>query len=142
VADVAAIRSALASRLSTLVGTGGQSSGYMLDNPTPPTLHVVGISETEYDVTFGRGSDVLTMVVQGLAGTTSDRASQEKLDEWLDTSGSTSVKAALETERPAPVTLGGIVSSCRVVGTTGHRIYRMSSGTDLFGAEWTIEIIT
>lgn len=141
-ADVAAIRSALATRLSTLVGTAGQSHAYMLDNPTPPTLHVIGITATDYDVTFGRGGDAITMTIQGVAGSTAGQAAQEQLDAWLDTTGTTSVKAAIESERPSAVTLGGIVASCRVTGTTGARITRLLNGTDVWYAEWTLEIIT
>lgn len=141
-ADIAAIREALRARLETLLDGGGQSSAYMLENPTPPSLQVTGISATDYDTAFGRGGDTLTMVIQGLVGTTSDRGAQEQLDAWLDTTGTTSVKAAIETERPAAVTLGGLVSYCRVTGTSGHRIYKTSNGTDLLGAEWTVEIHT
>lgn len=141
-ADIAAIRAALAARLTTLLGNDGQASAYMQSDPTPPTLQVVGISETQYDTAMNRGGDVLTMVVQGLTGTTADRAAQEQLDAWLDTTGATSVKAAIETERPSAVTLGGIVAACRVTGTNGHRVYKMPNGTDYLGAEWTLEIHT
>lgn len=141
-ADIASIRSALATRLATLVGNNGQASAYMLDNPTPPTLHVVGIASTEYDLTFGRGGDTLLMTIQGVAGSTADRAAQEQLDDWLDTTGSTSVKAAIETERPNPVTLGGTVAACRVTGTTGARTGKLPNGTDVWFAEWTLEVTT
>ncbi len=141
-ADVAAIRAVLATRLSTLLGTGGQSSAYMLDNPTPPTLHVLGLSATDYDTTFGRGGDGLSITIQGIAGSTAMQAAQETLDNWLDTTGSTSVKAGIETERPAPVTLGGLVAACRVTSTTGARIFKLPNGTDVWGAEWTLEILT
>jgi hypothetical protein len=140
VADIAAIREALRARLATLAGTGGQSSAYMLSNPTPPCLQVVGIDATDYDTTFGRGGDAMTMIVQGFAGNAADVAAQVKLDEWLDTTGATSLKAAIETERPSAVTLGGLVSSCLVVSSTGHRVFTLPNGTDVVGAEWTLEI--
>ena len=143
-ADIDAIRAAIASRLSTLVGNTGQSSAYALDNPTPPCLQVVGIAATSYDLTFQRGTDEILMTIQGIAGNTVDKAAQILLDNWLDTTGSTSVKAAIETERTSggAVTLGGIVSYCRVTGTTGSRISKLPNGTDVWFAEWTLEITT
>jgi hypothetical protein len=142
VADIATIRSALASRLSTLLGNTGQSSGYWLTNPTPPTLQVVGIGPVDYDGTFGRGCDTLTATIQGLAGTTADQAAQILIDNWCDTSGSTSVKAAIETERPSAVTLGGAVSSCRVTGHTRPVITTLPNGQETWSVEFTLEIIT
>lgn len=141
-ADIAGIRSALASRLSTLVGNTGQSSAYWMTNPTLPTLQVVGVGPADYDSEFGRGGDTLTATIQGLAGTTVDQAGQVIIDNWIDTSGSTSVKAAIETERPLPVTLGGIVSSCRVTGHTRPLITQLPSGQDTWSVEFTLEIRT
>ena len=141
-ADIATIRAALATKLTAAYANTCQISAYALANPSPPTLMVLGLSGTDYDSTFTRGGDILTMTLQGLAGTTADQAAQIVVDDWLDTTGSTSVKAAIESERPAATTLGGVVSYVRVTGTTGHRVYQMPSGTDLFGAEWTIEIHT
>jgi hypothetical protein len=65
-----------------------------------------------------------------------------RIDEWLDTTGATSVKAAIELGRPAAVTLDGTVSYCRVVSSTGHRVFKLKNGTDVVGAEWTIELGT
>lgn len=141
-ADIAAIRSALASRLSTLVGNSGQASAYWMTNPTPPTLQVVGIGPADYDTAFGRGGDTLTAIVQGLAGTTADKAAQEQIDAWLDTTGSTSVKAAIESERPAAVTLGGVVSGCRVTGHSRPTITSLPNGQETWSVEFTLEIIT
>jgi hypothetical protein len=144
VADFAAIRAELASRLDALLGNDGQASAYWQTNPTPPTLQVVGI-EASYDSTFGRGGDLLTATIEGLAGSTADRAAQEQIDAWLDTTGSTSVKEAIETERPAAVTLGGLVDSCRVVSHTRPLIVDVNTtgGTfQVWSVEFTLEIRT
>lgn len=144
-ADIAAIRSALASRLSTLLGNNGQASAYWKANPTPPSLQVVGIA-SDYDHTFGRASDVLIATIEGLAGATTDQGAQETLDNWLDTTGNTSVKAAIETERPAQVTLGNIVSDCKVTEATRPRIVSVQTtggaSYDVWSVEFTVEIIT
>jgi hypothetical protein len=141
-ADIAAIRTELASRLSTLLGTTGQSSAYWQTNPTPPTLQVVGIGPTDYDAVMGRGGDVLTAVIQGIAGSTVDKAAQITIDDWCDTTGSTSVKAAIETERPSAVTLGGLVASCRVTGHSRPGIVQLDNATDVWSVEFTLEIRT
>ena len=136
-ADIAAIRTALAARLTTLLDGDGQASAYMLDNPSPPTLHVVGITGIDYDQTFGRGGDTITFQVQGVAAGL-DRGHQEQLDDWLDGG----VKNAIESERPSAVTLGGIVDSCRVVSTAGMRTVLLPNGTPAVAAEWEIQIET
>lgn len=121
--------------------TGGQGAPYFLTNPTPPTLHVLGAA-VDYDRTFGRGGDQLTLTIQGLAGTTADQAGQELIDNWCDTTGSTSVKAAIETERPSAVTLGSLVASCRVTGHTRPVITALTNGTECWSVEFTLEIET
>ncbi len=139
-ATMAQIREALNTRLATL-GTG-QSSAYWMTNPSPPTLQVVGVGPVDYDATFGRGGDTLTVTIQGLASSAVDQAAQEVIDEWCAPSGATSVKAAVETERPAPVTLGGIVSSCRVTGHTRPVITQLPNGQDTWSVEFTVQIET
>ena len=141
-ADIAAIRAEVASRLSTLLGDDGQSSAYWMANPTLPTLQVVGIGPTDYDQTFGRGGDTLTATIQGLAQPTVDKAAQITIDDWCDTTGSTSVKAAIETERPSAVTLGGLVASCRVTGHTRPVITSLPNGQETWSVEFTLEINT
>lgn len=145
-ADIAAIRSALATRLSTLLGNAGQSSAYWQANPSPPTLQVVGVGPVDYDSAFGRGGDVLSVTIEGLAGSTADQAAQEQIDNWCDTTGSTSVKAAIETERPSAVTLGGLVSSCRVTGHTRPVLVDVvtqgGAAYQTWSVEFTLEIRT
>jgi len=141
-ADIALIRAALETRLATLLGNDGQASAYWQTNPTPPTLQVVGIGPADYDSSFGRGGDTLTATIQALASTTADQAAQEQIDDWCDTTGSTSVKAAIETERPSPVTLGGLVSSCRVTGHTRPLITQLPNGQDTWSCEFTVQIET
>lgn len=139
-ADVAAIRAALKSRLATMLGNTGQAAAYFQTNPTPPTLQVLGVS-ADYDTTFGRGGDTLIAVIQGLASTAADQAAQEQIDKWCATSGNTSVKAAIETERPQPVTLGvSGVSSCRVTGHDRPTIVQLPGGQETWSVEFTVEI--
>ncbi len=145
-ADIAAIRTELESRLSTLLGNTGQASAYWQTNPSPPTLQVVGVGPVDYDEVFGRGGDALTVTIQGLAGSAADQAAQEQIDNWCDTTSSTSVKAAIETERPAAVTLGGLVASCRVTGHTRPTLTQVvtpgGAAYETWAVEFTLEIHT
>ncbi len=133
-ASLANIREGVAANLSTISGV--QVSAYMLANPTPPSLQVFP-AEVEYDAAMARGLDRWTLTVQAHVGTQTDVGAQKKLDELLAPSGSSSVKAAAESDR----TLGGVVSDCRVVSCSGYRVYVHPSGTAVLGAEWTVEIL-
>ena len=73
-ADIATIRAALATKLTAAYANTCQISAYALDNPSPPTLMILGVSNTDYDTSFVRGGDILTITLQGLAGTTADQA--------------------------------------------------------------------
>ena len=63
--------------------------------------------------------------------------SQDSLDSYLDGSGSTSVKSAIEGD----TTLGGVVSSARVVEASNYGVYTVNS-IDYLGVEFSVEIIT
>ncbi len=137
-ATLAQIRAGLATALEdALPTTGGQASAYMLDNPSPPTLQVMGPEEVQYDQAMARGLDEWTLVVQAFSGSPSDRAAQELLDGWYVPNGSTSVKSAIETDR----TLGGIIEDLQVVRASGYRIYNLPNRTEALGAEFFVRIL-
>ena len=140
--DIAAIRAVLETRLKTaLDGTKGQTVAYGDGNPTPPSLVVLGQDESEYDTGgMGEGQDDLVLVIQAYAGATSERAAHILIDKMLASSGPNSVKAAIETERPAPVTLGGLVSYARVTKHSGIQFYTLRNGTEVIGAQFTLEL--
>lgn len=133
-ASITAIREALAVALDGLDGT--QVSGYMLANPTPPSIHVVP-DEITYDSAMGRGLDTVALKIQAYVGFTSDIGAQKRLDVWLAPSGSESVKALVENDR----TLGGVVQDARVVDCTGYRLYSSPDGRVVLGAEWTVSVL-
>lgn len=134
------IRLGLAARLETIAGQDWQVSPWWLDAPSPPSLVVVGLDDSEYDTGgFGEQQDeTWSMIVQGFAGPSQDRASQEILDEWLVPRGTTSVKRAIEGDR----TLGGVAQTCRVTGATGMRLYTLPNIGRVCGAEWTVHVET
>jgi hypothetical protein len=101
------LRTGLATRLATINGL--RSSAYIPDNPTPPVA-VVMPGRITYDTAFGRGSDEYQFTIMLIVGRVADRASQTTLDGYCESSGTRSVKAAIEGDR----SLGGKALDCRV----------------------------
>lgn len=132
--SLAAIRAGLADNLATIDGIN--ASAYLLSNLTPPCAEVQP-GETEYDLTFARGLDRWTLTVRVLVGASTDQGAQRLLDRMLESSGSVSVKAAIESDK----TLGGAASSVQVQRCTGYRLISREGHGPLLGAEWTIEVL-
>ncbi len=106
-ASLTALRAGLATRLATISGL--RASATIPDNPSPP-IAVVMPGRITYDTAFGRGSDEYTFDVMLIVGRVADRASQNNLDAYCASSGSASIKAAIEADRY----LGGSAFDTRV----------------------------
>lgn len=63
---------------------------------TPPAAIVTYPDRVEFDGTFGRGMDRLTVPVVVVAGRASERAARDNLARFCDGSGALSVKAAVD----------------------------------------------
>ena len=136
---LADIRAGIAANLATLQGAPDnvQISAYMLANPTPPTLQVMGPDEIDYDQAMSRGMDEWRIIVQGFVGAATDEGSQVNLDEWLAPFGALSVKAAIESDR----TLGGAVMDSYVESASGYKLYTLDSQFQVLGAEWIVRLL-
>ena len=117
---------------------GLQQSEYMLAQPTPPTVQISGVSDIIYDVAMQRGGDMNDVIVQAFVSLVSDLGGQQKLDRLLRSSGSASMKEAIESDP----TLGGIIDDLRVRSCTGHQLYQKDANTMVIGAQWTVQIET
>ncbi len=135
-ATIAQIRAGLVVNLIDGLGDELQISPYQLDNPSPPTIQVMGLEEMLYDQAMARGLDDITIIVQAFAGTPVDRQAQTLLDTWQTGFGGTSVKAALESDR----TLGGIINDLHVMRTSGDRIYNLPDRSETRGCEFYVRI--
>src|SRR4051794_6804851 len=94
-ASLTEIREALAANLDTLPEL--QVSPYLLSNPTPPSAEVQpGV--TDYDLAGSRGLDRWRFTVRVFVGMTTDIGAQKRLDRMLASSGTESVKQALESD--------------------------------------------
>ena len=111
-------------------------TGYLLESPVSPAFEVefAGIN---YDRSMNRGLDEWRFTIRGLASSTVlDIGAQQKLDNWLASTGPESIKAALEDDK----TLGGTVGNAWVerVGPVRQFEPISSPGTKYYGAEWVL----
>ena len=106
-----------------------------IDNPQPPIAVVMPGSIT-YDTAFGRGSDQYEFTVMLIVGRAADRASQTNLDAYCASSGTASVKAAIEGDR----TLGSAALDCRVTSMTNQGALAIGDVT-YHTAEFNVTVI-
>jgi len=134
-ASLSSIRSGLSTRLATISGLSVYS--YVPDSIEPPTAVVGVMSSVDYDSTMSRGSDSYEIPLYLYVSRVDAELSQDSLDELLAGSGSSSIKQAIEGDS----TLGGVVSSARVVEASNYGVYTINS-IDYLGVEFSVEIIT
>ena len=134
-ASLSSIRSGIATNLGDISSL--TVFGYVPDSIEPPTAVVGVVDNIEYDSTMARGSDTYNIPIYMYVSREDAELSQDSLDYYLDGSGSTSVKSAIEGD----TTLGGVVSSARVVEASNYGVYTVNS-IDYLGVEFSVEIIT
>jgi hypothetical protein len=88
-----------------------------------------------YDFTLNRGFDSATCQVIVVVGRMSEKDGQARLDGLLSSSGSTSIKQAIE----ADVTLGGALQTLRVVSASPGTI--TSASIDYLSYQYAVELI-
>lgn len=109
------IRAGIAANLSTLPGL--QTSPHALANPTPPCAQVAADDPLiNYDETMQRGIDTYRLLVELFVALVTDKGAQIKLDEYLDSAGASSIKAAIESDR----SLGGAAMDLHVTHIDGY----------------------
>lgn len=134
--DPAAIRTALATALRTVVDDAGaqlEASPFAPDALDPPWAYP-GQMVGEYDQTMG-GLSGLTVTVKVMTSRAEDQRGQELLDAFLADAGPTSIKAAIE----ADPTLGGECADLHVAGWDGYQTYEIA-GAEYYGAELTVVV--
>lgn len=84
----------LAARLDTIAGL--RCFAWPTANLTPPGAIVLYPDDYTYDLTYGRGSDTLTIPVLIVDGKPSDRSTRDRIAAYANGSGARSVKQVLE----------------------------------------------
>jgi hypothetical protein len=115
VAGLSELRDGIAENLSSIVGL--RVSSFMPDNPNPP-MAVVTPQNIEYHKSFNNGFNTYTFVVSVFVARVSERTGQANLDAYCASTGPSSIKSAIESDR----TLSGrcfdlIVSDMRNYGS-------------------------
>ena len=132
--DLDAVIENLASVVATAI-PGLTTYDYSAESVVEPAF-LPGDVTVNFDGTFQRGLDMVTIKPIVLVGRSDDRTQQKKLNDYLSGSGSTSLKAAIE----GSPTLGGSCHDLRVVRVTGRRFYTFGD-TQYVGAELEIFIV-
>lgn len=104
---ISSLRTGLATNLATISGL--RTSSTMPDNPNPPIAIVIP-STISFDDTFQRGMQTYTFNVLIVVGRADERTAQNKLDAYCASTGSSSIKLAIESDK----TLGGSAFDVRV----------------------------
>lgn len=135
------IRAALAAAVGNVSGLstddgGIRASAYILDAVNPPIVMFTP-GDMEYDGTFGHGEDSRPFTGLVIVGRVEVESAQVLLDELRETTGTTSLKAALESDR----TLGGAVDGIQVTSFSAPRPRTYGEITYL-SADVSIRVIT
>jgi hypothetical protein len=131
--DLDDIRNGIATALTTIGGL--RASADLGATINPPIALVAFPDPIEYDQTLGHESDVYTIPVQIFVATSNMRAGILKMTGYLDKTGTSSVKVAIE----ADSTLGGACSSLRVLRARATGLVDVGDVPYLV-ATWDVEV--
>lgn len=109
---------------------------FVPDSIEPPTAVVGVVDNVEYDSTMQRGADKYEIPIFLYVSRVDAQDSQETLDSFLASTGSNSVKVAVESD----ITLGGVAQSVRVIEADNYGVYTINN-LDYLGVEFTVEVI-
>jgi hypothetical protein len=112
-ASVSALREGIATNLSTIVGL--RVSSFVPDNPNPP-MAVISPQNIEYHKSFANGLNTYNFTVAVFVARVSERTAQNSLDAYCASSGSSSIKSAIESDR----TLSGLCFDLMVSGMSNY----------------------
>jgi hypothetical protein len=112
------IRTGLATRIATISGL--RTAATIPDQVNPPIAIVIPERLT-YDDAYNKGLVTYSFLVQVIVGKVSERTSQNKIDGFINPTGATSIKAAIEGDK----TLNGVVFDTRVTEVTGYSVVQV-----------------
>ena len=133
-ASIASLRDGLKTRLATIANLYTHDT--IPDDVYVPAA-IVGFPTTvAYDFSFRSAVARYTFPVRVIAGRTTERESQDRIDGLCSPDGASSVRAAVD----ADPTLGGVANSTRVVSARDFGVYDVA-GVSYIGGEFEIEVI-
>lgn len=120
-ADISAIRTALATNLATISGL--RTAAELPDNPNPP-VGIVALDNIDFDLAFKQGLTLYNFTVTVIVGRAAEREAQRRLNAYCETTG---VKSAIESDR----SLDGNAFDLRVTGVTSVGSIQLNDQTYL-----------
>lgn len=111
--SISSIRDGIANNLASI--TGLRSSSTLPENPNPP-IAVISPQTISYDTAMGRGLDTYNFTITVIVGRADGRSAQDKLDAFCSSTGSSSIKLAVESDRK----LGGECKDLRVTAMNSY----------------------
>jgi hypothetical protein len=133
-ASISQIRDGIATNLSTISGL--RTTSTVPDNPQPPVA-IIQPNSIEYDRAFRNGLDQYSFTVTLIVGRASERTAQNLIDLYCASTGSSSVKLAIESNR----TLSGVIQDLRVAAMRNYGTISLSDQTYL-AAEFDLIVYT
>ncbi|HEY9472993.1 MAG TPA: hypothetical protein VIS06_03970 [Mycobacteriales bacterium] len=134
--DISAVADAIVTRLKTITALQYRASAFGKDYTDPPWAVVVPAPDAFLrEVTLGGTAFDATYVIKLIIGAATDRSSQDQLSDYIDTSGSKSIKTAVDG------TLGGTVAWATVTNVSNVGDVEWG-GMSFNGAEFTVEVGT
>jgi hypothetical protein len=112
-ASLSDLREGIAENLSNIVGL--RVSSFVPDNPNPP-MAVVSPQSIEYHKSFANGFNTYNFTVAVFVARVSERTAQNNLDAYCASTGSSSIKSAIESNR----TLSGRAYDLMVSGMSNY----------------------
>lgn len=120
-ADISAIRTALAANLATISGL--RTAAELPDNPNPP-VGIVALDNIDFDLAFKQGLTLYNFTITVIVGRAAEREAQRRLNAYCETTG---VKSAIESDR----SLDGNAFDLRVTGVTSVGSIQLNDQTYL-----------
>ena len=133
-ASIKALRDGIKTRLAAV--TGIYTHDTIPDDVYPPAAIVGFPTAVRYDFAMRTAVSRYTFPVRVIAGRTTERESQDKIDDLCSPDGALSIRAAVD----ADPTLGGVAHSSRVVEAREFGVYEVA-GVSYIGGEFEIEVI-
>ena len=132
-ATLSELRAGIAANLATVAGL--RTSATIPDQVTPP-MAVVMPQTITYDLAAARaGGDEYEFTVTVIVGRVDERTAQNRLDAYCSSTGSSSIKAAIEKDK----TLGGKAFDCRVTSLRNYNQVTVGDTTYL-SAEFVVQV--
>jgi hypothetical protein len=122
--SITAIKTALATNLASISGL--RTSTEIPDNPNPPQA-VIQLQSVNYDGAFQQGLTTYNFLVSIIVARVDERNAQKNLDAYASSSGSKSIKLAVQSDK----SLNGTAFDVRVTDMTNIGAVLLSDATYL-----------